>query len=239
MSYKYTAIIVEPRKHKALEFVLNNMLECLSNDWNIVFFHGINNIEYSTNIVNKLNILFNDRIKLVNLNVDNLNQKTYSKLLATKSMIYDYITTKYFLIFQTDSIMIKSNSYLMDTFLDKDYDYIGAPWLICNYPPTKARNFIGNGGFSLRKTETMLKIIENYKWDENHEWQEDLFFSKHYDNIDNKKPPYETAKLFCVDEIFSEITMACHKNWVHTHFERFSELYPECKILRELQEFDE
>ena len=32
MIYKHKAIIIEPRKHKALEFVLNNILECLSND---------------------------------------------------------------------------------------------------------------------------------------------------------------------------------------------------------------
>jgi len=105
MSYKYTAIIIEPRKHKALEIVLNNILDCLSNEWKIVFFHGTNNIEYSKNISDKLNKLYNDRIQLVNLNVDNLNQKTYSKLLATKTIIYDYINTEYFLVFQTDSVM--------------------------------------------------------------------------------------------------------------------------------------
>ena len=33
MNNKYTAIIVEPRKHIALEFVLNNFLENLNNDW--------------------------------------------------------------------------------------------------------------------------------------------------------------------------------------------------------------
>ena len=153
MNYKYTAIIVEPRKHKALEFVLNNMLDCLSDDWKIVFFHGINNIEYANNITTKLNIIYNSRIRLVNLNIDNLNQKTYSKLLATKSIIYDYIDTEYFLVFQTDSMMIKSNSHLINHFLDKNYDYVGAPWLICEYQPTKSRDFIGNGGFSLRKTK--------------------------------------------------------------------------------------
>jgi len=96
MSYKYTAIIIEPRKHKALEFVLNNILNCLSNEWKVILFHGINNIEYSTNITERLNKLYNERIQLVNLNVDNLNQKTYSKLLATKSIVYDYIETEYF-----------------------------------------------------------------------------------------------------------------------------------------------
>lgn len=235
MSYKYTAIIIEPRKHKALEFVLNNILDCLSNEWKIVFFHGLNNIEYSENISNKLNIIYDNRIKLVNLNVDDLNQKTYSKLLATKTLIYDYIDTEYFLIFQTDSMMFKKNSHFINYFLEGNYDYVGAPWLICNYEPTKQRDFIGNGGFSLRKTETMLKIIENHKWEEDNEWHEDLFFTKKYEDIVTIKPNYELAKKFCVDEIFSDTTMACHRNWCHDHFKQFTELYPECLILKDLQ----
>jgi len=235
MDFKYTAIIIEPRKYKALEFVLNNMLECLSEQWKIIFFHGINNIEYSNIIVNKLNNLFNNRIYLVQLDVENLNQKTYSKLLASKTIIYDYIDTEYFLIFQTDSIIFKSNSHLIETFLDKNYDYIGAPWLICDYYPTRERDYIGNGGFSLRKTKTMLKIIEYHKWDENNEWQEDLFFAKKYDNIETIKPSYEIAKQFCVDEVFSQITMACHKPWLNLHFEKFVKIYPECEILKNLQ----
>ena len=239
MSYKYTAIIIEPRKHKALEFVLNNMLECLSNEWNIVFFHGINNIEYSGNIVNKLNSIHNNRITIVKLNIDNLNHISYSKLLATKSVIYDYINTEYFLVFQTDSMILKSNSHLMDSFLNKDYDYIGAPWLITNYYPTKERDFIGNGGFSLRKTETMLKIIESQEWNENIEpCHEDLYFTKKYDNIQVIKPSYEDAKLFCVDEVFTHMTMACHNFWRRPYSNQLYELYPECKILSSLQDVE-
>lgn len=239
MSYKYTAIIIEPRKHAALHFVLQNMLECLSNEWKIVFFHGLKNIEYFRNFVRILNANYENRIQLVQLNVDNLNQKTYSKLLATKSIIYDYINTEYFLIFQTDSIMIKSNAHLLNSFLDKDYDYVGAPWLICGYEPTLARDFIGNGGFSLRKTATMLKIIANHPWDENNEWHEDLYFTKKYHDIVTKKPSYDIAKTFCVDEIFCENTMACHRAWCHSHFNRFIEIYPECRILRDLQHEEE
>jgi len=180
MSHKYTAIIVETRKHKALEFTLNNMVECLSDKWKIVLFHGTNNAEYALNIANKLNKLFDNRIHIVKLDSDNLNQKTYSKLLATKSVIYNYIDTEYFLVFQTDSVMIQTN-----IFLDKNYDYVGAPWLICGYEPTRQRDFIGNGGFSLRKTATMLRIIENNQWDENKEWHEDLFLQR---NMKVSKP---------------------------------------------------
>lgn len=239
MNYKYTSIIIEPRKHKALEFVLNNMLECLCNDWKVVFFHGNNNIEYSNFIVNKLNLLFNNRIQCVNLNVDDLDQKSYSKLLATKSIIYHHIHTEYFLVFQTDSMMFKQNKNFMDLFIQGNYDYVGAPWLITNYQPTKDRSFIGNGGFSLRKTQTMLKIIENYSWNEAStnpiEFNEDLYFSKHYNNIKVLKPPYEIAKQFCVDEVFTFSTMACHKPWCHHHFNQFVAIYPECLILKDLQ----
>ena len=238
MQYNYTAIIIEPRKHKALEFVLNNILDCLSKEWRVILFHGINNVDYSKNIASKLNNLYNDRLKLVQLDVENLNQKTYSKLLATKTIIYDYIDTEYFLIFQTDSIIIKSNSHLMNFFLNQNYDYVGAPWLICGYEPTQNRDYIGNGGFSLRKTKTMLNIIEKHKWDENNEWLEDLFFTKKYDDVCIIKPPYDIAKYFCVDEVFSHETLASHKAWCHSHFESFSKLYPECIILKKLQDVE-
>jgi hypothetical protein len=32
MSSKYTAVIIEPRQHKALQFVLNNFLENLNDE---------------------------------------------------------------------------------------------------------------------------------------------------------------------------------------------------------------
>ena len=39
----YTAIIIEPREHKALEFVLSNFLQNLSTKWNFIIFHGNKN----------------------------------------------------------------------------------------------------------------------------------------------------------------------------------------------------
>jgi hypothetical protein len=35
----YTAIMVEPRKHRALEFVMKNFTENLSNNWNFIIYH--------------------------------------------------------------------------------------------------------------------------------------------------------------------------------------------------------
>jgi hypothetical protein len=230
MNYKYTALTIETRKHKALEFVLNNICDSLSHDWKILLFHGINNKEYANEIVTRLNIKFNNRICLIGLNIDTFDLTEYSKFLSTKSVIYDYIDTEIFLIFQTDSIILKKYSHLIDEYLI--YDYVGSPWSITGYIPTYNCNFIGNGGFSLRRKSKMLEIIEKIDWNNRYE---DLYFSTNYEGIDVNKPTYEKAKMFCVDEVFNEITFACHKPWVHAHFNAFKQIFPESEELQNLQ----
>jgi hypothetical protein len=238
--FKYTAIIIEPRKHKALEFVLHNACNCLSTEWKVILFHGNNNEEYSKKIVEKLNIEFNDRIELVNLNISNLNLIEYSQFFATKSIIYNYINTELFLVFQTDSMIFKENAHLIDLYLE--YDYVGSPWKITNYLPTSMCNFIGNGGFSIRNKNKMLEIINKINWNKitiEYQKHEDLYFCTNYENIHVKKPEYIKACEFCVDEVFSNFTISCHKPWVHTHYEQFKNLYPECETLKNLQYIEE
>ena len=106
----YTAIIVEPRKHKALPFVLENYLTNLSEDWSFIIFHGKKNLEFIINIINdKLNKHIH-RIRLMNLDVDNLTINDYNNLLKYNKHFYDSIPTEIFLVFQTDSISIKKYS---------------------------------------------------------------------------------------------------------------------------------
>ena len=221
---KYTAVIIEPRKHEAIEFVLRNALECLNDDWSIVFFHGNKNKEYVSNIVKDLS-----RITLVHLPVDNLTLTQYSELLATKSIIYDYVT-EVFLIFQTDSIIFVENKELIHNFLD--YDYVGAPWEITNCYASKSCSFIGNGGFSLRRKSKMLEIIEKIKWENNNE---DLYFCTNYENVKVNKPTYEIAKTFSVEGTFSEVAFASHKPWLERHYPEFIKIYPIIETLRNMQ----
>lgn len=234
-----SAIIIEPRKHAALEFVLKNALECLPDSWKIIFFHGILNAEFARQLINSFPKQDQDRIQTVKLDIDNLNQKSYSKLLATRSCIYDYITTEYFLVFQTDSMFFKKYKGLLSAFLFEKYDYVGAPWMICNYPPTRQREFIGNGGMSLRRTEKMLEIIEKHDWNlmetTEFEWMEDLFFTNCYNDIKIQKPPYELTKLFSVDEVFSTVSFGCHRPWCHSHYTELVKIHPELETLKSLQ----
>jgi hypothetical protein len=210
------------------------MCECLENNWNIVLFHGDNNEKYVEQIVEKLNILFDNRILLVNLHIDNYDLIEYSKLFCTKSIIYDFISSDIFLVFQTDSMIFKDNKNLINDFLM--YDYIGSPWLMTNYIPTKNCNFIGNGGFSLRNKNKMMEIIEKMPWD--NKTYEDLYFSTNYESIKINKPEYSKAITFCVDEVFNEKTFSCHKPWVHKHYDYFKTIYPEVEILKNLQDIE-
>jgi len=122
---KYTAIIVEPREHPALEFVLNNFNNNLNDEWQFIIFHGNKNINYVQDIMKRV---FKDdkRVSMVNLNVDNLTIDDYNKLFYSKQF-YDKIPTETFLVFQTDTMMFKENSHKLHEFVD--YDYIGAPFV--------------------------------------------------------------------------------------------------------------
>ena len=50
---KYTAVIVEPRKHKALEFVLRNVLDNLDERWSIQVFHSSHNKDWIKTILDQ------------------------------------------------------------------------------------------------------------------------------------------------------------------------------------------
>ena len=221
----YTAIIIEPRKHKALSFVLNNILENLSNEWNIIIFHGNLNKEYIEHIIcNNLNE-YKNRISLVNLNVDNLTETDYNNLFITNRDFYNYIPSETFLVFQTDTMICKRNKHLINDFLK--YDYVGAPW---SYLVINVSN-VGNGGFSLRKKTKMLEIMEK---DKNTYLPEDVFFS--CTTVTNLyKPSFEEAKKFSIEQVFSDITFGFHKPWVSNDYDKICENYPEIIELRNLQ----
>ena len=84
---KKLAFISEPRKHKALKFVLENFLTILPKDWNIQINHGLSNLEYIKKVISTSKIISNasleNRIILHNLNINNLSHKEESDLLRT------------------------------------------------------------------------------------------------------------------------------------------------------------
>lgn len=226
---KKTAFIIEPRKHKALEYVLKNFLENLDNTWDFIIFHGNLNKEYIENIINiKLN-QYKERIKLISLNLDNINDGIeYSKILTNKEF-YEFIPNETFLIFQTDTIINPKYKDKINDFLI--YDYVGAPWL--------HTNDVGNGGLSLRKKNKMIEIIINCPYINNNNDinnVEDVYFSgKKCKNININKPDINKAKEFASETIWNPTSFGIHKIWQYFDINIIKKDFPEVEELYKLQ----
>lgn len=227
---KYTAVIVEPREHKALSLVLNNFLENLSDEWNVIIMHGNKNISYIQNIIQSDLKKYVNRIQMINLNVDNLTIADYNQLLISEKF-YEYIPTEIFLIFQTDTIICENQKTIINNFLQ--YDYVGAPW-IWNSNLKDTDKTGGNGGLSLRKKSKMLEIIRNCKY--NNENEDGYFSNSCLNNLN--LPTFQEAKQFSVETVFNEKSFGVHKPWHYMSPESLKIIEKNCPTLDKLIELN-
>ena len=195
----YTAIIIEFRRHRAFHYVLNNIKSNLSNDWNIIIFHGNLNADYVKDCIDS-------RTTAVHLPYDNMLPHEYSCLLINPDIIYPSIPTETFLLFQTDSIIISKNKDFIYEFMQ--YDYVGAPWSGAE---------CGNGGISLRKKSKMLEIIAKED-PARRSLPEDVFFAR-AERVHVHRPDGDVASKFSIEAYFGcGNPFACHKAWLY-HYE--------------------
>ena len=198
MKFKYTAMIIEPRKHKALGFVLKNFLTNLSDEWGFVIFHGKSNKLFIQELFDNELLQFKYRIdKIIQLETDNLSATEYSNL-CKNANLYKCIDTDILLKFETDSLILEKNKDLINKFLN--YDYVGAPWI---------NGMVGNGGLCLRRKNKMIEICE--KLDPKLIHNEDNYFS--YQNVVSlSKPSFQIAQTFSVETVFHEKSFGIHAN---------------------------
>jgi len=202
-----TAVIIEPRKGKQalLEFVIKNVLDTLKGNWNLMIFHGIDNLQAIKAYVDSLPSEYKGRITLENLDTNDISTAEYNDLMMSHRIL-DRIPTEMFLVVQTDSMMCKGGIQHLDEFMG--YDYVGAPW--------KDTNTVGNGGFSLRRKSVMKKIVDSCSkiTAEGGPHSEDGFFSIGCDAIRPKKPTPEMATKFAIETIYSDsVPVGIHKTW--------------------------
>jgi hypothetical protein len=225
---KYTAVIIEPRKHKALSFVLKNFLENLSDNWTILIMHGEKNKEFVHTIINNELIQYKNRIQLQNLHVDNLTVDDYNQLLLSENF-YQSIPTEIILIFQTDTMICPSQKQKLNDFLE--YDYVGAPWIDSN----RIKNVGGNGGLSLRRKSKMIKKLRNCENTENE--YEDKYFSNSCGDL--HFPLFEKAKEFSIETVYNDKNFGVHKPWPYLPEEELQAISKQCKHFNTLVELNQ
>lgn len=91
------------------------------------------------------------------------NINAYSSLLVSKYFYKQFIEYEYILIYQLDALVFSDK---LTEWCKKGYDYIGAPWYKKDVAEVMGwkidKNCVGNGGLSLRKVESHLKVINAY-----------------------------------------------------------------------------
>jgi uncharacterized protein DUF5672 len=88
------------------------------------------------------------------------SEATYSRLLLTSTFYEAFSDYDYILIYQPDSLVFSSD---LKYWCDIGYDYIGAPWFrgfADRHSSQSPLWAVGNGGFSLRKVSSFLKVFD-------------------------------------------------------------------------------
>jgi len=222
MYTKSTAVIVEPREHKALGYVLQNAIENLDDNWDIMIFHGIKNKQFVLDIIEKDLRDFKHRITLQNLYIENLTIEEYNQLM-TSIDFYEKIPTETILIFQTDSIICEECKDYLNEFLQ--YDYVGAP----------NKEWVGNGGLSLRKKSKMIDVLKHHNREPGE--NEDIFFTKKEHKL--SIPDINTANRFSNEGNYSPNSFGVHKPWWYFSKPDLYKKQQHCKALKKLIKLNE
>jgi hypothetical protein len=200
-------VIVEPRCHKYLFNVIDNVIRML--DIPVILFHGTDNIDFINNMLN--NYIENSKlilkpIVLNNKPVKNLTIPDYNRFMCSY-YLWNNIEYENILIFQTDSCVLNVDKDFINIF--SKYDYVGA-----NCKP-KITSTWQNGGFSFRKKSAMLKILNINKKRPLCIHPEDKFFSVGFNKV-IKIAPKHIADKFSVEKYYNCVKpFGCHKPWAY------------------------
>lgn len=89
----------------------------------------------------------------------------HSKLLLSPTFYKAFIDYRFILIYHLDALVFSDQ---LTQWCEMDFDFIGAPWIKYEGAPYSGmagfEGKVGNGGFSLRKTESFLKVINSSKY---------------------------------------------------------------------------
>ncbi len=91
------------------------------------------------------------------------NISGYNKLLTSKKFYSRFKSYDFLLLYQLDAWVFNDE---LNFWCESNYDYIGAPWYEKFHEASKESRFtgIGNGGFSLRKISSYLKVLNSLSY---------------------------------------------------------------------------
>ena len=190
------ALIVETREHKALPFVLNNVMSILPDEYSLQIFHGTSNYDYILDSVENDKVLNGKKIEFTNLGIDSITADDSSLEIMLTTDFWEKVIGETVLYFECDTMLCPNSEHKIQDF--EDFDYIGGYWGNELGVMNQKYDRVMNGGLSLRKKSFMLDIIKNKlqpHLESGGNPCEDYFVSEMAVN----RPTYEQVLSFSID----------------------------------------
>lgn len=162
--------------------------------------------------------------------------RNHMNLLVSPVFYKAFREYEYMLIYHLDALVFSDR---LDAWCDRGYDYVAPPWIRypgAPYEGLPIENKVGNGGFSLRKIERMLRVLRGVRRPRltrtylrrllrrgkkfEHRRYEDIFWALHARDFvpDFRVPSLETALEFgfecnprlCFEKTGGRMPFGCH-----------------------------
>jgi len=210
------ALLIEPRCHANLEYVIRNAAWFLGPSWQLQVFHGTTNEAHIRAAFSAAEL---EHVQFVSLEVDNLTPLAHNELMCTH-WLWSRAAAERVLIFQTDSLICRDG---VDAF--QKWDYIGAPWrttdLWCVGKPWLT-GVGGNGGFSLRSRARTLRCLDAAGYVRGQ--CEDVFYAEHMPKVGGALAPRADGLRFSVESVYAPRPFGLHAAYKWISSEEMQEL---------------
>lgn len=222
----FVGVIVETRKHKDLEFVVNNYIENTATK--VQIFHGTENLNFILSTTIK-ELIDNGLVFLTLICCSELSESYYNALFLNVDFWKLIKGRNKILVFQTDSLVCNNSVHMIKDF--ERFDYIGAQW----HDRLRPNGIVldgGVGGFSLRDYQLSLDALNRFP-EQSWEGGEDNYFSFHIELIGGKVGSKKDSAIFCTQNNFINRSFGAHQlsNLNKTDKIKFLQYSPESKFL--------
>lgn len=203
-----TVVIIEPRIHYNLQFLLHNVAY-YARDWSITFVCSDKNLKYCQEIAehNKNNITF---LPMFVQNPNREGARQDYNVLLKSAAFYEAIPCENMIIIQTDAYLRRN---VPDSIMN--FDYVASPF---SWDKEHA-----GGGLTFRKKSVFIDICKNSK---RIIQSEDCFASGSIVDFKYKMPNWEEGLRYFCESILYAQTVGVHQWWT---FLRSIKNSPQCE----------
>ncbi|APA08349.1 hypothetical protein SS1G_13279 [Sclerotinia sclerotiorum 1980 UF-70] len=208
------AFMVETRSLPHLPLQLTHMTSVIPQEWTFKFMGSNTSINYLLSFHHLQDLVASKKLTLIPLpsqwNVS--SRESISQMFTDPELYKSLSPAEHLLIFQPDSIFCTKAPTTLNDFIQ--YDYIGAPW-------SAKSTHGGNGGLSLRRVSSILRVLENERRKPGDGALEDLWLSNALNRLEGSKMANaEVSKTFSVESVWDDAPLGYHIGWLGVHHEQ-------------------